>query len=149
MLAARLAALYAASPTVPSQSEIWALENWIMIEYSKIPCRVQYVNYDLDLPTTVKQYEKLGALFISVAHNTHPYLCPWINARFRAVHDWHHIQSGADSTLRGEIATFNVAKRTAPRTIWWLLFSEIALQAAACIYHGSFQLQKTVRAGGF
>jgi ubiquinone biosynthesis protein Coq4 len=93
----------------------------------------------------LQRWEASGVLFVSIESISHPFLTDVENALFRAVHDWHHILMDADSTLNGEIATFKHACTTAPREIWWMLRSEIVLQAAACIATGEFQPQKLVR----
>jgi hypothetical protein len=148
-LATRLASLYEAAPTEPTYEELTALRRWISSEFWRLPCPVDFIETDLDLDQTIIVYQNTGILPISVLNNTHPYLSFADNARFRAIHDYHHIASGADSTMRGEIKAFRHACKTAPKSIYWLLFSEIVLQAAACIHSGEFQAQKTVRAGGF
>ena len=86
-----------------------------------------------------------GELVISTAFNHHPFLSYWENSQFRAVHDWHHVTSGADSTFKGELAAYQQAISTAPKEIWWILFSEIVLQAATAIATGEFAAQKLVR----
>jgi len=145
-LAARLAALYAASPTEPTPAQQDALRAWIRHEFSQLPCAVDFWYQDVDLQTAARIYQASGTLAISVLHNFHPFLSFTDNAKFRAVHDWHHISGGQDSTLRGEIASYKQARKSAPKFIWWLLHSEIVLQAAACLHHGSFQPQKLVKA---
>jgi ubiquinone biosynthesis protein Coq4 len=89
-----------------------------------------------------------GELLISIANNSHPFLEGFANAKFRSVHDWHHVVTGADSTFTGELATFEHAAKHAPKEIKWMLFSEIVLQASACIATGRFQPQKLVRMPG-
>jgi hypothetical protein len=149
MLAQRLAALYQGAASVPTSREIASLRRWIDGEFSRITAPVIYVPLDLDLPDAVAHLRDHGVLIISTAHNDdHPILTPAENARFRAVHDWHHIRHGLDSSLSGEIAAYKVARRSAPRHIWWLLHSEIVLQAAAALATGAFQAQRTVNTIG-
>jgi hypothetical protein len=148
-LASRLSALYDGEPCNPSQAEIDQLVDFINAEFKRIPCPVIFVDHDIDLPDTMAHLCDHGVLLISTAHNHHPYLTCEQNARFRAIHDHHHAEIGADSTLGGEIKAFNHARKHAPKSIHWLLFSEIVLQAAACIHNGEFQPQKLVKAGGF
>jgi hypothetical protein len=88
-------------------------------------------------------------LNVSTANNTHPFLTPAQNVKFRAIHDWHHIEISRDDSLEGEHATYCHAASIAPRDIGWILFSEIVLQAAAAIHFGDFQPQKLVKVGGF
>ena len=145
-LAACLATLYAAAPTEPSDAERDALTAWIRAEFDRLPCPVDYWYEDVDLSTAQRIYHQSGVLAISVLHNNHPFLSFTDNAKFRAVHDWHHIKGGFDSTLGGEIASYKLARKSAPKSIWWLLHSEIVLQAAACLHHGGFQPQKLIKA---
>lgn len=66
------------------------------------------------------------------------------NLWFRAVHDLTHWRIGADDSFIGE---FNVAlehMKTAPDSIRWILFSEVAGQAAVAITDGVFPQQKIV-----
>lgn len=150
LLASRLAALYSQTPTIPEPWEVSDFSWWIVNQFEQLPMPVIFVDHDLNLPDTIAHYRRFGVLLISIAHNYHPFLNCTINAYFRAIHDAHHIAIGADSTLSGEIATFKHARDLAPKSLHWLLFSEIVLQAAACIANnGEFQPQQTVRAGGF
>lgn len=148
ILASRLAALYSLPETKIKASEFDVLLSWIDAEYAAIPCSVAFTGTDVTLAHCVEWCRRYDVLLISTANSSHPFLSKRANARFRAVHDWHHIMIGADSTLRGEIAAFRYAKRSAPRNIHWLLFSEIVLQAAACLHHGAFQPQRLVDAWG-
>jgi hypothetical protein len=145
-LAARLAALYAAAPTDPTEAERAALRTWICAEFDRLPCHVDFWYQEVDLSVAQRIYRQSNVLAISVLHNNHPFLSFADNAKFRAVHDWHHISGGFDSTLSGEIFSYKMARKSAPRDIWWLLHSEIILQAAACLYHGEFQPQKLIKA---
>ena len=130
-------------------SELARLRRFIAVQYSQISCPIVYVNQDVSLPECIDCLQNECVLYISVANNHHPYLTPEENARFRAVHDFHHILIGADSTFAGECATYSHAAMVAPPSIRWILFSEIVLQAAACIATGKFQSQKLVKIGGF
>lgn len=133
----------------PCQSELANLRAWIGREFSLIPCRVEFAHNDISLAECKASFVKSGILYISTAYNVHPFLSKEDNAKFRAVHDWHHIKAGVDDTLAGEFATFKHAIRTAPKCIHWMLFSEVVLQAAAAVYFGEFQAQKLVKVGGF
>jgi hypothetical protein len=145
-LAARLAQRYIDGPAAaPTAAELTTLRQWIRDQWALIPATVRFTPADLSLADAKRRYINTGDLLISTAHNQHPYLTWMENAMFRAVHDWQHIISGADDTLLGEISTYYVAKSTAPQSIWWMLCSEIVLQAAACIHFGEFQFQKLVK----
>jgi len=142
---AALANFYLLSPaTEPSEIELCLFRGWLRSEWDRIPAKVKTTPAELTLKQAWKQYISTGDLWVSSAHNSHPYLS-WVeNLMFRAVHDWHHIKIGADDTLLGEMKTYTYARSTAPESIWWILRSEIILQAAACIHSGQHQPQKLV-----
>ena len=133
----------------PWGSELASLRAWIGREFAAIPCKVEFWQGDISLAECKEHFCKSGILNISIAHNSHPLLSKADNAKFRAIHDWHHIETSADDGLAGEFATFEHAVRMAPKCIHWILFSEIVLQAAAAVYFGEFQAQKLVKVGGF
>ena len=137
------------APVVPTDRELAMLNAWIDAEFQVIPVPVHFTERELDLPQMLEILRTTGTLLISIAHNSHPFLEGFTNAKFRALHDWHHVVIGADSSFAGEFATFEHARKSAPAEIQWLLFSEIVLQAAACISTGQFQPQKLVRIAGF
>jgi len=136
------------SAVIPIDRELAILNAWIESEFRQIPVPVRFTTADVDLPEMLATLHSTGDLLISIAHNDHPFLEGFVNAKFRAVHDWHHVVTGADSSFTGELATFEHAAKHAPKEIKWMLFSEIALQAAACIATGRFQPQKLVRMPG-
>jgi hypothetical protein len=133
---------------IPTDRELALLNAWIDAEFRQIPVPVRFTAADVDLPQMLATLRSTGELLISIAHNSHPFLEGFTNAKFRAVHDWHHVATGADSTFAGEFAAFVHAAQHAPSEIRWILFSEITLQAAACIATGEFQPQKLVRVPG-
>lgn len=141
-----LATEYLQAPAaVPTDRELAMLRDWIRAEFQRIPVMVRFQDQDIDLPEMLQRWDATGVLVISTANSDHPFLTDIENALFRAVHDWHHIIVEADSTLNGEMLTFEHACTTAPVEIHWMLRSEILLQAAACIATGEFQPQKLVR----
>jgi len=133
---------------IPTGRELAMLNAWIEAQFRQIPVPVRFTAQDVDLPEMLATLRSTGDLLISIAHNDHPFLEGFTNAKFRAVHDWHHVITGADSSFTGELATFEHAAKHAPGEIRWMLFSEIAMQAAACIATGRFQPQKLVRMPG-
>jgi hypothetical protein len=133
---------------IPTDRELALLNTWIEAEFRAIPALVRFTAADVDLPKMLENLRATGELLISIAHNSHPFLEGFTNAKFRAVHDHHHVVTGADSTFAGELTTFEHACSTAPSEIHWILRSEILLQAAACIATGEFQPQKLVRIPG-
>jgi hypothetical protein len=67
------------------------------------------------------------------------------NLMFRAVHDWTHWKLGADATFEGEFAVAMTHIESAPSSIHWILWSEVAGQAATAITTGEFPQQKLVK----
>ena len=67
------------------------------------------------------------------------------NLVFRAVHDWIHWKIKANATFLGEHAVTLEHIKSAPESIHWILFSEVACQAAVAISQGEFPTQKLVK----
>jgi len=133
----------------PTSFELASFKTWVDVEFKAIPCSVRFWTGDISLAECKVAFSQFGVLNVSTSNNTHPFLTPAQNARFRAIHDWHHIETGADDSLNGEHTTYCHAASIAPHSIGWMLFSEIVLQAAAAIHFGDFQAQKLVKVGGF
>lgn len=130
----------------PTPAERQAFLAWLDDQYDAIKANVRFTPSEVD-PTQLKlRYESTGQILISTAHNESPWLDRASNAHFRAVHDWHHLQHDLGFDVEGEHAAYLVAIASAPKSIHWILRSEIFLQAAACIETGSFQPQKLVKA---
>ena len=141
-----LAAQYIrAKGTRPSSAEYATFCNWVGLRFNRIRDRVDFTPEEVS-PGEMEAYWDLNArLLISTAYNTHPHWLPIVNAQFRAIHDHDHIMSGCGFDMAGEACVAGYAMSTAPESIRWILWSEIALQAAASIHTGSFQRQKLVR----
>ncbi len=134
------------SPVQPTVTERDTFSAWIQAEWETIRDMVRFTFRDVEPERMLAHYDATGELLISAAHNEPaPWLSKLQNVRFRAIHDWHHLQASAGFDLAGEYAAFKQAKSTAPQCIHWMLYSEIVLQAAACIHTGAFQEQKLVR----
>jgi hypothetical protein len=145
-ITANLASAYIkGAPVSPSHLELRTLKDWIDSQWRNIPAPIRYTPREVTLAAAIAHYFKSGELVISVAHNEHPHLSYNENAKFRAVHDWHHIIGGADDSMQGEILTYYIAQKCAPVSIHWLLFSEIILQAATATHTGKFPPQKMVK----
>ena len=67
------------------------------------------------------------------------------NLMFRAVHDFVHHKIGADATFEGELSVTLAHIESAPPEIHWLLWSEVACQAAVTISTGQFPQQKLAK----
>lgn len=66
------------------------------------------------------------------------------NLWFRAIHDLTHWRIGADASFIGEFNVTLEHMESAPDSIKWILFSEVAGQAAVAITNGKFPDQKLV-----
>jgi hypothetical protein len=117
---------------------------WLLTQYDRISPLVDFSADEISPDQLLTVWHSTGRLLISTAHNRHPVWLPEENARFRAIHDWHHIIGQYGFDFAGEVGTYMLATTTAPRGIWWILWSEIVLQAAATIHTGEFQRQKLV-----
>ena len=133
--------------TRPSSEEYGTFCSWVFTRFQRIAAKVDFTEQEVSPKKMLLHWQLHGRLLVSTAHNVHPHWLPLQNKWFRAVHDWDHIQSGAGFDLGGETQAFTAAAETAPRSIRWILYSEIVLQAAAAIHTGSFQRQKLVRVG--
>ena len=147
MNAEKLARIYFDSAAVePATAEYDSFHAWINDQWEQIRDMVRFTFQEVEPERMMAHYDATGELLISAAHNEP---LPWLgksqNVKFRAIHDWHHLQAVAGFDLNGEYAAFEYAKSTAPQCIHWMLYSEIVLQAAATIHTGSFQEQKLVR----
>jgi hypothetical protein len=67
------------------------------------------------------------------------------NLMFRAIHDWVHWKENAGADWDGELAVTVAHVLTAPKEIHWILWSEVAGQAAVTLTTGSFPQQKLVK----
>ena len=129
----------------PSPVEARVFRQWLATQFNRIRGIVDFTPDEVSPEQMTLVHAITGRLLISTAHNVHPHWLPVENAQFRAVHDWHHISGGHGFDLMGELGAYQEARSTAPQEIWWILHSEILLQAAAAIRCGCFQRQKLVR----
>jgi hypothetical protein len=67
------------------------------------------------------------------------------NLAFRAIHDWTHHKTNADTTFEGELRVTLAHIESAPPEIRWILWSEVLCQTAVKIVHGKFPQQKLAR----
>ena len=131
--------------TRPTTDEYSAFCEWCNLKFRRIKHLVDFTEQEVSPELMQTHWDLWGRLLVSTAHNTHPFWLPFMNAQFRAVHDWDHLQHGCGYDLDGEVSAFVAASETAPESIRWILYSEIVLQAAAAIHTGSFQRQKLVK----
>ncbi len=143
---AQLAEQYISGEAVtPTPTEINAFNRWVFDSYSRIDRYVQFTTAEVSPEMMQEYWDRYAVVLVSMAHIEHPFWLNDINARFRAIHDWHHIHGGFSFGMAGEACAAGYAMSTAPESIRWILWSEIALQAAAAIHTGEFQEQKLVR----
>jgi hypothetical protein len=142
----RLAIGYIRSKGVmPNGLEYKIFTNWVLLNFARIQDKVIFSADEVPPEKLISTYEKTGSLLVSAAHNYHPHWLPVVNLKFRAVHDYHHVKSGAGFDLEGEFKTYEMARKSAPIEIDWILYSEIVLQTAATLKLGEFCRQKLVR----
>ena len=141
-----LAAAYLrAKGSRPTSTERRIFRDWLCLQFARIADKVQFTDDEVSPEQMLTYHAITGGYLISMAHNVHPHWTPRENAMFRAVHDHHHVTGGHGFDLEGESGAYQQARSTAPQEIWWILHSEILLQAAAAIRCGCFQRQKLVR----
>ena len=141
-----LAAQYiSGEAATPTMRELMDFHQWVDARFEQIARYVDFTEVEVTPGEMLAEWDLNARLLISTAHNEHPHWGPEINAKFRAVHDWDHIQSGCGFDFAGETCVAGYAMSTAPESIRWILWSEIALQAAAAIHTGKFQPQKLVK----
>ena len=129
----------------PTMREVMDFTQWVDSQYSHIERYVDFTSQEVEPNEMLWYWDSFARIRVSTAHNDHPYWAPDVNAKFRAIHDWHHIQGGFGFYLAGELCAAGYAMSTAPESIRWILWSEVALQAASAIHTGTFQEQKLVR----
>lgn len=129
-------------------AQLLEVKNWIDDEYERIPFPVEFVDYQ---PYKSAEEMQLNVsnervLRISSSGSESELLGTHHNLKFRAVHDWHHLKSGADFSILGEWQAYlHAITRTQSRIVKAVLFSEIVLQAAAYHVLGDFpETQKLV-----
>ena len=141
-----LAAQYISGEAVtPTMRELMDFHQWVDARFDWIAHWVDFTEAEVTPDEMESAWRLNTRLLISTAHNEHPHWGPEINAKFRAVHDWDHLQSGCGYDFAGETCVAGYAMSTAPESIRWILWSEVALQAAAAIHTGEFQPQKLVK----
>ena len=129
----------------PTKDEINGLHSFIVNQYDQLPVLCRFVPEEVTPEAMIHHHKTTGELIISTLYTDHPYLNADQNCMLRAVHDWHHLSQGFGFDFIGELSAATYIVSLAPKYIQWMLFSEVALQAAASIYTGEFQPQKMVK----
>jgi hypothetical protein len=133
-------------PVTPTADEIRTFEAWVSNRFDRIAWMVDFTAEEISPEAMQAYWEANARLIVSTAHNEPAFWSKEANAKFRAVHDTDHLFSGCGFDMAGEACAAGYAMSTAPESIHWILWSEVALQAAAAIHTGSFQPQKLVKA---
>ena len=120
----------------------------VNIAFEGLPVRVVFVDFDpyANLKQLSDDILVNGRMLISRMNNDSKLLGPYINLKFRAVHDYLHYTLQAPFTAEGEIKVFALQKKFHPSAIsQQILFSEVVLQACYAEYFGKFaEVQKVV-----
>ena len=146
----------AGAHTVPSADERNAFRLWLLAEFGRMRAsgiEPLFVTREVPINEAMAALDRVVLpgetkwLPVSRLHNepNSDLMSQQQNLMFRAVHDWTHWRLGADATFEGE---FNVAMshiESAPESIHWILWSEVAGQAAVSITEGNFPAQKLVK----
>ncbi len=131
--------------SMPTDREARAFRDWLVKSYAPIAYMVRRTHDEVSPELFMAEWIATGQLLITDAHSEHPFLTVDENFMFRAVHDWHHLQTGCEFDWQGEVAAFELAAELAPVCIRWILRSEILGQAAVAVTTGQFPEQKLVR----
>lgn len=149
-----IAADWMAAPhTVPTSSERKAFGLWLMREFHRM--RASGIE-----PLFVTREVPIEEAMAALSRPVLPGEIRWLpvsrlfndpnpdlmtetqNLAFRAVHDWVHWKEKAGADWDGELAVTIAHTLTAPKDIHWILWSEVAGQAAVCLTTGKFPEQK-------
>ncbi len=142
----KLATQYiAGKPVDPTMKELMDFVEWVDRRFSFVKRYVDFTEDEVSPDEMEYVWDQTARLRVSTAHNEHPYWSAEVNAKFRAIHDWDHIQGGFTYDWQGELTAAGYAMSTAPDSIKWILLSEIGLQACAAEFTGAFQPQKLVK----
>ena len=90
-------------------------------------------------------YKNEGKLYISIDYSDHPLWSVEDNIVFRTVHDYIvHIRGGFEFGLKGELGSYNLHAKLAPKAALPALFTEIVGQAAYAVTTGDFPSQQKI-----
>jgi hypothetical protein len=123
-----------------SAATVALFHDWLASQFEAIPSAVEFVSRVVPLTEAVAAIHAGQTMPVS-SLGTDPVaglMTADQNLMFRAVHDHMHACLGVDDTWEGEIATTLGHLRTSPSSLWPILCSEVAGQAAVAISTGSF-----------
>jgi hypothetical protein len=146
----------AAPNTVPTLAERKAFRLWLIDQFTKMRAeRIEplFVTRDVSIDEAMMALSKVvlpgEVRWLPISRlNNEPnpdLMSTQQNLMFRAVHDWIHHKIGADATFEGELSVTLEHIKSAPESIHWILWSEVACQAAVTISTGQFPQQKLAK----
>jgi hypothetical protein len=146
----------AAPNTVPTLAERKAFRLWLIDQFTKMRAeRIEplFVTREVSIDEAMMALDRVVLpgevrwLPISRLHNepNPDLMSTQQNLMFRAVHDFVHHKVNADATFEGELSVTLAHIESAPPEIHWLLWSEVACQAAVTISTGQFPQQKLAK----
>jgi hypothetical protein len=146
----------AAPNTIPTHTERKEFRLWLLDQFAKM--RAERIE-----PLFVTREVSIDEAMSSLSKVTLPGETRWLpisrlnndpnvdlmsqqqNLMFRAVHDFVHHKIKADATFEGELSVTLEHIKSAPESIHWILWSEVACQAAVTISTGQFPQQKLAK----
>jgi hypothetical protein len=155
--ASDLAQLWLTMPhVIPTKTERAEFAKWVMASYVTL-CSSRnvypyFVSRDVDLAEVMSALSSPllpgEVRYFPVSRlNNDPnpdLMSPSLNLIFRAIHDVCHHLCNAEATYEGELTVAYHHMKSAPESIRWIIFSEVAGQAAATLTSGEFPLQRIV-----
>jgi hypothetical protein len=142
--------------TIPTHTERKEFRLWLLDQFAKMRAeRIEplFVTREVSINEAMMALDRVTLpgeirwLPISRLHNDPnvDLMSQQQNLMFRAVHDWIHHKIGAAATFEGELSVTLEHIKSAPESIHWILWSEVACQAAVTISTGSFPEQKLAK----
>ena len=142
--------------TVPTHTERKEFRLWLLDQFAKMRAEhiePLFVTREVSIDEAMTALDRVVLpgeirwLPISRLHNDPnvDLMSQQQNLMFRAVHDWIHHKIGAAATFEGELSVTLEHIKSAPESIHWILWSEVACQAAVTISTGQFPQQKLAK----
>ncbi len=152
-----LASEWMAAPNiVPTHTERKVFRLWLLAQFSRMRAeRIEplFVTREVSIDEAMTALDKVvlpgEVRWLPISRlNNEPnvdLMSQQQNLMFRAVHDFVHHKVNADATFEGELSVTFAHIESAPPKIHWILWSEVACQAAVTISTGSFPAQKLAK----
>ena len=142
--------------TVPTLAERKAFRLWLIDQFTKMRAeRIEplFVTREVSIDEAMAALDKVvlpgEVRWLPISRlNNEPnpdLMSTQQNLMFRAVHDFVHHKIKADATFDGELSVTLEHIKSAPESIHWILWSEVACQAAVTISTGQFPQQKLAK----